>query len=342
MSLVGPSPSQYPPSDPARDLQLLRAALRVRAARLLLGTLLLAAGACRPLPRTARDAVAPVPLRLGETGYSTAIPYDVLRRSSLAVRAGGGTGVLPPLACARGSPNRPASDCAVDPVRLRAGGDPGQRPRRPGQRAGVPLRPLPRLWRGEARGHRAAKDLLRRPSRRLQRRLRGCRARRRRSHGTRAVADPEGVECDVRARKQIARTGRASARSTGPSSPGQDPKPPCDRSADPAGHQGDQSTVTAFAGAGARCARCASASPGSRPSGALSAACSPSRSRPRGWRRLRAQGRPLRRRLRRHLSARRTHCRTSVVRRRLVLVRTRKERAPRSSRGRGSRLKAAR
>ena len=52
---------------------------RCRTARFLLRALLLAARARRrALTRAAVAAVAPLPLRVGETGYSTAIPYDVL------------------------------------------------------------------------------------------------------------------------------------------------------------------------------------------------------------------------------------------------------------------------
>jgi hypothetical protein len=67
-----------PALDPARDLRLLRAALGrsqpdVYSAHFYWRPELAAAHL-----EAAREAVAPVPLRLGETGYSTAIPYDVV------------------------------------------------------------------------------------------------------------------------------------------------------------------------------------------------------------------------------------------------------------------------
>ena len=173
---------------------------RIRTARLLLGALLLAAGGAARYLEAAREAVAPVPLRVGETGYSTAIPTTSFPASRLAVRAGGGTGVLPPLARTRGPPGRPASDRALDPVRLRAGGDPGRRPRRPGQRAGVPLG----LFRVSGAAKPAAAELRTIFSGGEADGFNGgfgmpCATEK--GAGTRAVADPEGVECGVRARQ---------------------------------------------------------------------------------------------------------------------------------------------
>jgi hypothetical protein len=67
-----------PALDPARDLRLLRAALGPAQPDVYSAHFYWRPELAATSLETARDAVAPVPLRLGETGYSTAIPYEVL------------------------------------------------------------------------------------------------------------------------------------------------------------------------------------------------------------------------------------------------------------------------
>jgi hypothetical protein len=67
-----------PAIDPARDLRLLRAALGSAQPDFYSAHFYWRPELAAHHLQAARDAVAPLPLRLGETGYSTAIPYDVL------------------------------------------------------------------------------------------------------------------------------------------------------------------------------------------------------------------------------------------------------------------------
>ena len=180
-----------PALDAARDLRLLRAALGSAQPDFYSAHFYWRPELAAEHLDAATAAVAPLPLRVGRDRLLDRDPVRrPSRRARVAVRARGPAGVLPSLARARDAPARPASDRALDPVRLRAGRDPAGRPRRARQPAGVPLRPLPRLRRGEARSHRAADDLLGRQPGRLQRRLRRRCPGRTRSSRTRAVAHP--------------------------------------------------------------------------------------------------------------------------------------------------------
>ncbi len=67
-----------PALDPAPDLHLLRAALGSAQPDFYSAHFYWRPELAAHYLAAARDAVAPLPLRLGETGYSTAIPYDVL------------------------------------------------------------------------------------------------------------------------------------------------------------------------------------------------------------------------------------------------------------------------
>ena len=67
-----------PALDPARDLRLLRAALGSAQPDFYSAHFYWRPELAADHLEAARAAVAPLPLRLGETGYSTAIPYDVL------------------------------------------------------------------------------------------------------------------------------------------------------------------------------------------------------------------------------------------------------------------------
>jgi hypothetical protein len=67
-----------PALDPARDLQLLHAALGSAQPDFYSAHFYWRPELAADYLERARDAVAPLPLRLGETGYSTAIPYEVL------------------------------------------------------------------------------------------------------------------------------------------------------------------------------------------------------------------------------------------------------------------------
>jgi hypothetical protein len=67
-----------PALDPARDLGLLRAALGSAQPDLYSAHFYWRPELAAAHLDAARSAVAPLPLRLGETGYSTTIPYDVL------------------------------------------------------------------------------------------------------------------------------------------------------------------------------------------------------------------------------------------------------------------------
>jgi hypothetical protein len=68
-----------PALDPARDLRLLRTALGSAQPDFYSAHFYWRPELAAYYLEAARDAVAPLPLWLGETGYSTAIPYDVLR-----------------------------------------------------------------------------------------------------------------------------------------------------------------------------------------------------------------------------------------------------------------------
>ena len=67
-----------PALDPARDLRLLHAALGSAQPDFYSAHFYWRPELAFDYLERARDAVAPLPLRLGETGYSTAIPYEVL------------------------------------------------------------------------------------------------------------------------------------------------------------------------------------------------------------------------------------------------------------------------
>ena len=67
-----------PALDPARDLRLLHAALGSAQPDFYSAHFYWRPELAAHYLERARDAVAPLPLRLGETGYSTAIPYEVL------------------------------------------------------------------------------------------------------------------------------------------------------------------------------------------------------------------------------------------------------------------------
>jgi hypothetical protein len=67
-----------PAHDAARDLRLLRAALGSAQPDLYAAHVYWRPELAAVQLEAARAAVAPLPLRLGETGYSTAIPYDVI------------------------------------------------------------------------------------------------------------------------------------------------------------------------------------------------------------------------------------------------------------------------
>jgi len=67
-----------PAIDPARDLRLLRAALGSAQPDFYSAHFYWRPELAAHYLERARDAVAPLPLRVGETGYSTAIPYEVL------------------------------------------------------------------------------------------------------------------------------------------------------------------------------------------------------------------------------------------------------------------------
>jgi hypothetical protein len=67
-----------PALDPARDLRLLRAALGSAQPDFYSAHFYWRPELAAGYLEAAKAAVAPLPLRLGETGYSTAIPYDVL------------------------------------------------------------------------------------------------------------------------------------------------------------------------------------------------------------------------------------------------------------------------
>jgi Cellulase (glycosyl hydrolase family 5) len=67
-----------PALDPARDLRVLRAALASAQPDFYSAHFYWRPELAAEHLEAARAAVAPLPLRLGETGYSTAIPYDVL------------------------------------------------------------------------------------------------------------------------------------------------------------------------------------------------------------------------------------------------------------------------
>jgi hypothetical protein len=282
-----------PALDPARDLRLLRSAL----------------GAAQPdfysahfywRPELAADhlsaaaaAVAPLPLRLGETGYSTAIPYDIvpgvpaspsareaqqayyLRSLALVARRLG----LPPIA------PWVLSDFAPDAI---PPDDPGLRGSRREYRFG--------LFRvsGEAK-----------PASTALRTIFSGRPLNYFNNGfEQAVQDERGRPLPALWRlraassasfardAKIARSGRASARIDGAiSGTGPDAAfaiaPP-----DPAVRPGDRSTATAFARAGARCGQVRIAlrwfaSDGHDVGGAQSA---PIRCATGGWQRVRASG----------------------------------------------------
>ena len=191
-----------PALEPARDLGLLRSALGTAqpdfySAHFYWRPELLAAHL-----DAARAAVAPVPLRLAETGYSTAVSYDIVRgvpasrsareaqqayylRSVAAVARRLG---LPPIA------PWVLSDFSRDAI---PPDDPGVYGNAREYRFGV----FRVSGDGEARCRCAAQDLLGRPVARVQRRLRGRRPRRARRLGSRTVADQAGAQRGLLARR---------------------------------------------------------------------------------------------------------------------------------------------
>jgi hypothetical protein len=333
-----------PALEPARDLHLLRAALGSAQPDFYSAHFYWRPELAAHHLEAARDAVAPLPLWLGETGYSTAIPYDVLRgvpaspsareaeqgyylRSlALVVRRIG----LPPIAPWILSDFAPEAIPADDPAvqgnareyrfglfRVSGAAKP----------AAAELRTI--FSGGQADGFNGGFED--------------------------AVRDEDGhtVPALWRIRRalnvafardnQVARTGRASARidgavtGTGPDAAFAIAPP------DPAVRQGDQSTVTAFARADARCGEVRLAlrwfSAEGRAVGGVQSETLPCGTR--GWRRLRANG-----------VAPSGATYVGLYLRAAGTVRhawfddvsyscTRKERAQRSSHGRGSPLKAA-
>ena len=282
-----------PALDPARDLSLLRTALGSAQPDFYSAHFYWRPELAAHYLEAARDAVAPVPLRLGEAGYSTAIPYDVLpgvpaspsareaeqgyylRSLALVVRRLG----LPPIAPWILSDFAPEAIPADDPA---VHGNPREyrfglfRVSGAAKPAAAELRTI--FSGGEADGFNGGFED--------------------------AVRDEEGrtVPALWRIRRasnaafardtQVARTGRASARIDGAvSGTGPDAAfaiaPP-----DPAVRQGDRSTVTAFARARAGCGQVRLALrwfsiEGRAVGGVQSEAvlCGT-----RGWRRLRANG----------------------------------------------------
>ena len=281
-----------PALDPARDLSLLRGALGSAQPDFYSAHFYWRPELAAHYLEAAKNAVAPLPLWLGETGYSTAIPYDVvrgapaspsareaeqgyyLRSLALVVRRLG----LPPIAPWILSDFAPEAIPADDPA-----------------------------VHGNAREYRfglfhvsgAAKPA----AAELRTIFSGGRADGFNGGFEDAVRDEDGrtVPALWRIRRalnaafardtRVARTGRASARVDGVTGTGPDAAfaiaPP-----DPAVRQGDQSTVTAFARAGARCGQVRVAlrwfSADGRAVGGVQSEPVPCGTR--GWRRLRASG----------------------------------------------------
>ncbi len=191
-----------PALEPARDLGLLRSALGSSQPDFYSAHFYWRPELAAEHFAAARAAVAPVPLRIGETGYSTAIPYDVLRGvpASPSAREAQQAYYLRSLAVVGRRLGLPPigpwvlSDFAPDAI---PPDDPGlaEPPR-------VPLRPLSRHGRGEAGGCRPPVDLLRPSLARLQQRLRAGGPRRTRPPGACDLADPSRARRVVRSRRR--------------------------------------------------------------------------------------------------------------------------------------------
>ena len=190
-----------PALDAARDLRLLHSALGSAQPDFYSAHFYWRPELAAEHLRAAMAAVAPLPLRVGETGYSTATPYDVVPGvpASASAREAEQAYYLHSLANVTRRLGLPPiapwvlSDFA--PGRHTAGRPGPQR-----QQARVPLRPLPRLGRGEARSRSGADDLLRPPVGWIQQRLRACGPRRTWASRAGLVADPAGTRRNLHAR----------------------------------------------------------------------------------------------------------------------------------------------
>jgi hypothetical protein len=282
-----------PALDPARDLSLLRPALGSAQPDFYSAHFYWRPELAAHYLEAARDVVAPLPLWLGETGYSTAIPYDVLRGvpASPSAREAEQGYYLRSLALVARRVGLPPiapwilSDFAPEAI---PAGDPAVRGNAREYRFGI--------FRVSGAAKPAAAE--------LRTIFSGGKANGFNGGFEDAVRDEDGraVPALWRIRRalnaafardtQVARTGRASARidgavtGTGPDAAFAIAPP------DPSVRQGDQSTATAFARAGAGCGEVRLSlrwfSIEGRAVGGVQSKWVPCGTR--GWRRLRASG----------------------------------------------------
>ena len=252
---MSPSARRHLSTRPRRGARPAPASLRARrrAARLLLGALLLAARARRRAIARGGTAVAPLPLGVGETGYSTAIPYDVLPGvpASASAREAEQAYYLRSLAHVTRRLGLPPiapwilSDFAPDAI---PPDDPGLKATGASTASASSASRVRRSPQPQRCGRSSP----------TASRMGSTTASSRRSETNAAsragpVADPAGHGAAFTRETQMARTGRASARIDGAAAGTGPDAAFAIAPSDPGVRPGDRSTVTAFARAGSRC-----------------------------------------------------------------------------------------